>query len=124
MTISTPTPRRVLGAMLAQEMDFEELANLSTYFSTEFRRISRHNEAARKLGYQGNLTRGQWLQRLRYFNFSCAYCNGQYETLDHVLPLSMGGGTHLANCVPCCDRCNQKKGAVVWLPDTAGGMLS
>ena len=106
---------------LIREIGLQESLNLSAYFSTEFRRITRHNEAARNLGYQGDLTRGQWFERLYYFNFSCAYCYGQYETLDHILPLSLGGGTHLANCVPCCNECNQKKGVVLWLPATAGG---
>lgn len=33
-------------------------------------------------------------------------------TLDHVLPLSRGGRHCIANIVPACKNCNQKKGSL------------
>jgi 5-methylcytosine-specific restriction endonuclease McrA len=42
----------------------------------------------------------------------CAYCpDGQYEHMDHVVPLSRGGSHSMDNLVPACGRCNMSKGA-------------
>lgn len=76
-------------------------------------------------------------KRLRVFankGLQCAYCpkrgmylikcvdrggavhvdlyTDQFElmTIDHVLPKSKGGTNDLENLVPCCNRCNTKKG--------------
>ncbi len=42
----------------------------------------------------------------------CQYCggNGKELTIDHVIPLSMGGEDSWGNCVACCKECNNKKG--------------
>lgn len=47
----------------------------------------------------------------------CAYCSRDYKpymsgqfTIDHVDPLSKGGGRGLANLVGCCRSCNESKG--------------
>jgi hypothetical protein len=34
-------------------------------------------------------------------------------TIDHVLPKSKGGTNELSNLVPCCDRCNCRKGSKI-----------
>lgn len=39
----------------------------------------------------------------------CAYCHGQGETIDHVVPRSRGGSHSWENCVACCTRCNVRK---------------
>ena len=46
-------------------------------------------------------------------NGQCQYC-GVYVhkramTIDHVLPVSRGGGTNWTNCVLACQRCNHSK---------------
>jgi 5-methylcytosine-specific restriction endonuclease McrA len=43
----------------------------------------------------------------------CAYCGVKSKdlTIDHVLPRSRGGKTDFDNCVACCRKCNDKKGA-------------
>jgi 5-methylcytosine-specific restriction endonuclease McrA len=45
----------------------------------------------------------------------CAYCNREFgplvtETIDHVVPLSKGGGKGISNLVLACRRCNSRKG--------------
>jgi 5-methylcytosine-specific restriction endonuclease McrA len=49
----------------------------------------------------------------------CAYCgvetsftgrDGPRATVDHVVPKSKGGLSHLANCVVACQACNNAKG--------------
>lgn len=51
---------------------------------------------------------------LRAFDHKCAYCarSGQKLTVDHVMPLSRGGRHCIANLVPACANCNQKKGSM------------
>lgn len=50
----------------------------------------------------------------------CSYCSdGEFEHIDHVVPLTRGGSHALANLVPACTRCNTSKGAKLleeWLP--------
>lgn len=41
----------------------------------------------------------------------CWYCGcSDVETLDHVLPVSRGGGDDKENLVPVCNLCNSSKG--------------
>lgn len=46
--------------------------------------------------------------------FHCQYCevqvNRKTATLDHVLPMSLGGKTDWLNCTTACSSCNSKKG--------------
>lgn len=49
----------------------------------------------------------QWRKQGR----GCFYCNGDCETVDHVVALKRGGTNHEGNLVPCCRQCNATKGA-------------
>lgn len=58
--------------------------------------------------------------------YGCAYCPGDYEAVDHVVPKALGGTDEPHNLVPCCQSCNSRKHAKplhVWLsealPDAA-----
>jgi len=46
--------------------------------------------------------------------YTCQYCNSPFTrtnlTLDHVIPLSLGGKTNWENIVAACRTCNSKKG--------------
>lgn len=52
----------------------------------------------------------------------CQYCGNRFEdrelTLDHVTPVSRGGGNSWDNLVTCCFRCNNRKGDRI--PSEAG----
>ncbi|MFZ2502149.1 MAG: HNH endonuclease [Nocardioides sp.] len=39
----------------------------------------------------------------------CCYCGGHGSTLDHVQPMSRGGGSDWLNLVTACERCNSRK---------------
>lgn len=45
----------------------------------------------------------------------CAHCGrpatNTRKTIDHFVPLSLGGGFDLRNLMPLCRRCNQHKGS-------------
>lgn len=63
------------------------------------------------------LTEAQWHEILDRYGFRCAYCGrkleygvpGSVPTMDHVIPLSKGGGHSKGNIVPACGRCNSAK---------------
>ncbi|MCD6416059.1 MAG: HNH endonuclease [Planctomycetes bacterium] len=44
----------------------------------------------------------------------CQYCGQRFASselsIDHVIPLSLGGKTTWSNVVCCCTRCNKRKG--------------
>jgi len=47
-------------------------------------------------------------------DYTCQYCglqvNRKTATLDHVLPISLGGKTVWENCTTACGKCNAQKG--------------
>jgi 5-methylcytosine-specific restriction endonuclease McrA len=42
---------------------------------------------------------------------ACWWCGRTATTVDHVLPVVLGGGHGLDNLVPACSRCNYGRGA-------------
>ena len=41
----------------------------------------------------------------------CSYCGGQMAEVDHIVPLSTGGGPDWENLTAACKSCNQSKNA-------------
>ena len=58
--------------------------------------------------------------RCRYCGCSCSIApsyrppHGCDATLDHVVPQSKGGRSHIGNLVTACSRCNHAKGDGKW----------
>lgn len=50
--------------------------------------------------------------RMSMFGFRCWLCDGAFEAIDHVKPLSMGGPHMLSNLRPICQECNGRKWAI------------
>lgn len=49
-----------------------------------------------------------------FYGFHCAYCTvdcTNSSTIDHLIPLSRGGGNTRDNMVLACHDCNEKKGS-------------
>jgi P22_AR N-terminal domain/HNH endonuclease len=66
---------------------------------------------AEKLGLPATLTVVQWLVTLDHFGWRCAYCQDRPGIIiEHFIPVSLGGGTTVDNCIPSCYACNSKKG--------------
>jgi 5-methylcytosine-specific restriction endonuclease McrA len=87
-----------------------QAANRAAYAMKE------HRRRARKAANVTDLTTSEW-QAILDFHGSpegtrCAYCFGVCKkvTVDHVVPISKGGGHTVANVVPACLPCNRKKG--------------
>jgi 5-methylcytosine-specific restriction endonuclease McrA len=47
---------------------------------------------------------------LRRDGYTCIYCRGRADTVDHILPRSRGGGDTWFNLVAACQFCNGLKG--------------
>ncbi len=50
----------------------------------------------------------------------CVYCGGEAATWDHLVGLVKNGelrgfGHQIGNLVPCCARCNARKGSQDWI---------
>lgn len=52
---------------------------------------------------------------LMYYGERCIYCNGKYEHLDHIIPISKGGSHTKNNLAPSCAKCNlSKHNKILW----------
>jgi 5-methylcytosine-specific restriction endonuclease McrA len=71
-------------------------------------RLRGQNQRAKQAGARHDLTMEQWLETLQYFDYKCAYCGGEYEVIEHYLPIHKAGTT-VSNCVPACLHCNIMK---------------
>lgn len=61
------------------------------------------------------LSRRARFEILRRDGFTCRYCGGKAPdvelTVDHVIPVALGGGNDPTNLVTACQRCNAGKGS-------------
>ncbi len=68
---------------------------------------------ARKLALPANFTTEQWNTALEFFNYRCAICEVDNETMcaDHWIPLDWENcpGTVVWNILPLCRSCNSSK---------------
>jgi len=71
-------------------------------------RLRGQNQRAKQAGMRHDLTMEQWLATLEYFDHRCAYCGGEYEVIEHYLPVYVADTT-VSNCVPACLHCNNMK---------------
>lgn len=73
----------------------------------------------RELVSENTIKPSEWLETVKAFKYSCAYCGDKTNlTMDHVVPISRGGKTTIDNVVPACVSCNsskQAKDVVEWL---------
>jgi len=50
------------------------------------------------------------LSVLTRHSWTCHYCGGPADTVDHVIPKSQGGSDDAGNLVAACTSCNSAKG--------------
>jgi 5-methylcytosine-specific restriction endonuclease McrA len=76
-------------------------------------RLASQRKRARKAGAVGGVTKCDWRAIVQAYIGCCAYCgkSRQQLTMDHVVPLKLGGAHDVRNVVPACRRCNFSKGA-------------
>ncbi len=76
-------------------------------------KTNRHR--ARKRGNGGSYTAKQWQDLKAQYGNKCLCCGtpeGERPlTIDHVIPVSLGGPNNIGNAQPLCQICNSAKGA-------------
>ncbi len=100
----------------------QRLANPDRFRAVDRARYSRNPEKrrhqsrvarAKRTGSSCYLGLEDWKSLLRRFRFRCFYCRVKLtkrnRSLDHKIPLVRGGTNDIANLVPSCLRCNQRK---------------
>lgn len=58
----------------------------------------------------GKFTQDEWENLCKQYDYKCVRCG--YEkplTIDHVIPVSLGGSSDISNIQPLCGSCNSKK---------------
>ncbi len=84
------------------------------YTSPRGRMLRRINQARRNgriANAPSDLTPEAWLGVLDRFDHRCAYCGDPWQEIDHIIPVSKGGGLVIGNVVPACKSCNVAKNA-------------
>lgn len=83
-------------------------ANPDARMETRRRRLRQRNNPA-SVGVSAR----DWKRLVQRYRSCCAYC-GKYTPrphVEHVIPLSKGGGHRVGNVVPACPKCNASKGS-------------
>jgi 5-methylcytosine-specific restriction endonuclease McrA len=58
----------------------------------------------------GDLTADQWIEIMNLYDNRCLACGSDEDiTLDHIVPVSLGGKTDRDNVQPLCRSCNSSK---------------
>ena len=83
--------------------------NLEKFFNNNNKRRLKSEEQGK------GITKEQWLEMMNFFNFRCAYSGEQLDkdnrSIDHLIPLSLGGENEIWNCVPMLRNLNSSKNA-------------
>jgi 5-methylcytosine-specific restriction endonuclease McrA len=79
------------------------------------RQVSRAKYRARARGYEGpHFTGTEWLALVEACGGACLACGvakPEDLTVDHVIPLALGGSNTIENIQPLCRTCNGIKGS-------------
>lgn len=69
----------------------------------------RHRRSKAERGYDSEYQRNRTVV-LRRDGWTCWYCGGYADTVDHVVPYTMSHDNTPANLVAACRSCNARKG--------------
>lgn len=82
----------------------------SKYGKTPKGKMKYHRRKAKLREVEFSLTVEQAEQVKKDFSYKCAYCESSKDiTLDHFIPLKLGGETGINNIIPACRSCNGSK---------------
>ena len=78
----------------------------------EKRRLITQNYQSRKRQNGGSITYAEWIECLEEADYKCLRCGTTENlTMDHVIPVLLGGRTEKANIQVLCGSCNTSKRA-------------
>jgi hypothetical protein len=117
------TPCKVCGKPAVTGRTLCEFHKTSI-FKLPLAKVDAENKRAQAVGLTADLSYQQWIDALDFFvmtetprgsfEWACAYCACTARDLgiEHAIPLSLGGGTTVTNCLPACFVCNVMKQAL------------
>jgi 5-methylcytosine-specific restriction endonuclease McrA len=77
----------------------------------DIRNILNQKYIARKKNLESTLTTLDWEEIKKDFKNECAYCGEKTSLeIEHIIPVSKGGGLTKSNIIPSCKKCNINKG--------------
>lgn len=77
--------------------------------------VNAKNQKAKRRAAMGatvqKITTAEWRELAASYHWLCVYCHVRPGrlTMDHIVPLTLGGAHTVANVVPACRNCNSKK---------------
>jgi 5-methylcytosine-specific restriction endonuclease McrA len=76
------------------------------------RQVSRAKYRAKQAGYSGpHFTATEWHELVLACGGRCLACGSREDlTVDHIVPLALGGSNTIENVQPLCSVCNGSKG--------------
>jgi 5-methylcytosine-specific restriction endonuclease McrA len=87
--------------------------NVDPVFTEKHKRwglLHAHKRRAIQHGLSEHHTEAEWIALCKKYNDRCVCCGKKTKlTLDHVVPLSLGGSDTIENIQPLCGSCNSKK---------------
>ena len=95
----------------------KEVSEYNKQYYKENPHISFNNTQKRRLREENQgegITKEQWLEMMEFFDWKCAY-SGEYigrkenRSIDHIIPLSLGGENEIWNLVPMLRNLNSSK---------------
>lgn len=91
---------------------------VSTYRKTEKGKIVQKNYKYQLRNQRAGKIDGKaWGEKLKALGGKCLECGTTDDiTIDHIIPLSVGGSNHITNLQPLCRVCNSRKN------NTTGGL--
>lgn len=117
------TPEYKAKKAMYERARYERLKDNPDFKKRRYRSVKRHRQTPRgklamfryrekrrsKVG-QVKLSLPEWQMILDAFENACAYCfSPENITVDHFIPVDLGGQTAFGNIVPACKRCNSSK---------------
>jgi 5-methylcytosine-specific restriction endonuclease McrA len=85
-------------------------------------RASWHRYHARKIGNGGTYSAAEWYALCDLWGNKCLYCGATKRlTVDHIVPIKLGGPNIITNLQLLCRSCNSRKGTKIidYRPSTA-----
>lgn len=93
---------------------FREIERNQRKANPAIARAKGHRRRARLLAAGGTFTAQEWNDLKAQYGYRCLCCGRQEPeivlTVDHVVPISLGGHNDISNIQPLCLSCNTSKG--------------
>ena len=105
--LSVVSYRRAVSLILNNKI--HSLEDSKIVFKSEKRQISLPNVALLNYFVNAPYSRRVALNKENIFIrdfYTCQYCGGIAESVDHIIPKSKGGEHIWSNVVACCKKCN------------------